>query len=131
MLMATWDGTRIKRALTQKGFHKDEPTDHEYFRFYFGNKATSVRTKVSFGSKGKTEVSSSSPLFSAFQNQLHLTNRELRDFFNCPMSVEQYTQLLKDKGVISESTDENQKKKAIPQPQVSKVQSAKKKAGRR
>jgi hypothetical protein len=105
--MPTWDGLKIKRALKQKGFLQDEPTDHDYFRFYIDGKATSVRTKVSFGGKTKTEVSANSPLFTKFQNQLHLTNKELRDLFDCPMTIEQYKQLLIARGkVIPPKRDE-------------------------
>jgi hypothetical protein len=50
--MASWKWRSVRRALLDKGFRLERSTNHEYYRLYVQGKASSVRTKVSHGSKG-------------------------------------------------------------------------------
>jgi len=82
--------------LTRKGFQRVRATNHEYYRFYLGDKATSIRTKVSHGNS--SELHSASPLMRAMQRQMCLSRAELQGFLDCSLSESQYAALLEQQG---------------------------------
>jgi len=88
----------IESSLSKKGFRKDESHHHLYF-LYVGGKRSSIRTKISHGSKYKTyDVS----LLSAMKKQLKFDSlNQLRDFISCTVTEKQYLQLLLKKNLIS------------------------------
>jgi hypothetical protein len=98
--MATWKGRVVVAALQAKGFRPDGTTDHDYYRFYYQDRPTTIRTKMSHG---KDEISRSGTLFKYIKGQLKLTASELEDLLNCPMSEAEYTALLIAQGHVSES----------------------------
>jgi hypothetical protein len=97
--MATWREREVIAALESKGFRLDRSTDHGYYRFYYRDFPTIIRTKMSHG---KDEISRKGSLFEAIKNQLKLTASELEKLFNCPMSEAEYTAILIERGHVSE-----------------------------
>ena len=81
----------IKATLSSKGF-KSEERDHSYFFLYVDDRKSSIRTKISHGSK---EYGAN--LLSMVARQLHLSNSQLYDFLDCPLGHEEYVTILKEK----------------------------------
>lgn len=96
--MGSWKWRDVRRSLQAKGFQLERSTNHEYYRLYVDGRASSVRTKVSHGSKG--ELNANSPLMRKYQGQLQLEKHLLEALFDCPLSGAEYVQLLKSKGVV-------------------------------
>lgn len=89
----------IESNLLKKGFIKDN-NDHRYFLHKYKGKFTTIYTKTSHGSKYKTYDDS---LLKMMKKQLRLdTNRQVYELVSCPMSEEQYVEILKSKRVITE-----------------------------
>lgn len=92
------DRKNIDKNLPKKGFIKEEGRHHIYFHHHFNGVATGVSTYVSHSKKVSDY---SGRLLSEVRKQLELdSNREVVDLVNCPMSEEQYNQILKEKGLI-------------------------------
>ena len=96
--MPSWKWKEVRKALTSKGFVHDDNTTHEMYRFVYEGKITSIRTMISFGNK--KELNSRSPLATRFQQQTLLQNKQLTDFLNCPLSEQDYIEILKSKGKL-------------------------------
>jgi len=96
--VASWKWRNVRRALLEKGFRLERSTNHEYYRLYVDGRASSIRTKVSHGSKG--ELNANSPLMRKYQGQLRLEKQRVQELFDCPLSGAEYARLLKDKGII-------------------------------
>ncbi len=85
----------IEKALLAKGF-KVEQTHHEYFWFYYNGKRTHIKTRISHGKK---EYGPN--LISAIKKQLKLQSKQqIEDLLNCPMSEEDYIELLRSNGEV-------------------------------
>ena len=84
----------IKEGLIKKGF-LPEQRDHTYLFLHVEGRKSSVRTKVSHGSK---EYGSN--LLSMVARQLHLTATQLDDFLDCPLSFDDYIGLLEKKRIL-------------------------------
>ncbi len=85
----------VVKTLPKKGFTK-ESRHHIYFYHRVGGKETGPFTKVSHSGK---EISDS--LITPMRKQLKLdTNRQVRELIECPMSRDDYTNFLKQKGVF-------------------------------
>ena len=85
----------IRGALLKKGFESYE-THHEMFFFCVDGKRTAVRTRLSQGNK---ECGSS--LLGAMARQCRLSRSQFEELVDCPMSVEDYTNLLRSAGHIT------------------------------
>lgn len=92
--MTTYKVSKISRALLSKGFRQYN-ADHVYFIFYYEGKRTSVRTKISHG---KDEYDDR--LLNYMSIELHLEKKEFEEFIECPLTQEQYIELLKKRGVL-------------------------------
>jgi len=92
--MAQRDSLKIKKALKKKGFVEEENRDHT---FYFLKDHKSIFTKISHGSKYKTYGSS---LLGKMGKKLKLSNRELLDLIDCPMNLDRYLSILKEKNIL-------------------------------
>jgi hypothetical protein len=77
------------------GFFEDDSKDHVYYLHRIENRPTGVRTKISHGEKELGE-----PLCHKVARQLHLSRRELDEFVENRMTPEEYTRLLRTRGVI-------------------------------
>lgn len=80
---------KIDSALKEKGFIAKE-RDHTFYFLVINGKQTKIHTKLSHGSKEYGDQ-----LLSVMRKQLGLDNVvELKDLINCPMSEDQYVELL-------------------------------------
>ena len=100
----SWRTRDVEKSLLAKGFLNDRTTDHKYFFLYIDGKKTSVSTKLSHG---REPIDKNTPLFKSFKLQLRLTGKELENFFNCPLSFEEYCSILIQNGEIVIETDED------------------------
>lgn len=80
---------KIDSALKEKGFISKE-RDHTFYFLVVNGKKTRIRTKFSHGLKEYGDQ-----LLSGVCKQLGLNSvGELKDLINCPMSGDQYVELL-------------------------------------
>lgn len=87
----------IERALRTKGFVQ-RAGDHRFYSLVVNGRETQIRTKISTGTKYEIY---GEPLLSGMRHQLHLpTRRHLEDFINCPLTAEDYIDLLRGQGDI-------------------------------
>lgn len=87
----------IIAALQRKGFVLNPAKDHhEYYYLYIDGKKQAVYTYFSNGAK---EYPPS--LMSKIKRQLMFTDTEKAElFFDCPMTKEQYVEMLRNNGTI-------------------------------
>jgi len=87
----------IESNLPRKGFI-EEDTHHKYFYHEYQGLRTGVSTYTSYGSRYKTyDVT----LLKRMKKELRLdTIRQVVDLFKCPMTGDDYNQILKNKGLI-------------------------------
>ena len=95
--MKNRDKKDIEAALLAKGF-QSRVTDHTYFIYHStaGHK-TPVKTKTSLSNKPKTI---GGDLLHAMAQQCKLTNDQFLLLVDCPLTREQYENLLHDRGLI-------------------------------
>lgn len=94
--MATRKAASIEFALKSKGFRQDN-THHRMYWFYYDNKKTSIRTRLSHSVKEYGEN-----LLKQIQKQMKFnTQRKLLDFIDCPLDEEGYVDMLRDEGEIT------------------------------
>jgi len=85
------DRRLIESNLIKKGF-VEEDSDHKYFYHEYNGKRTGIYTFTSHGSGYKIYNDN---LISMMKKQLKLdTNSQAKDLFQCPMSGEEYNQIL-------------------------------------
>ena len=83
---------KISSSLQNKGFRAIE-SDHTYYWFFLNDIRTHIKTKISHG---KSEYGDN--LLSAMRKQLKLNSAsELKDLIYCPMSQEDYIELLEER----------------------------------
>lgn len=92
--MATRKTRKIQQSLSSKGFEKST-TDHIWFVLHVDGKKTSVRTKISFGTK---EYGDS--LLSKMAGQLKISKSQLLDLIDCPLDHEKYCYILTKKEIL-------------------------------
>ncbi|MCK5773202.1 MAG: hypothetical protein KAH57_05390 [Thermoplasmata archaeon] len=92
--MATRKTRAIKGSLKKKGF-KESTNDHFWYVFYFNGKKSSIRTKISHGT---SEYGNS--LLSKMAGQLRISNSELLELIDCPLSEKEYSNILIEKKII-------------------------------
>jgi len=86
----------LKKNLPKKGFEIDPSKDHIYYYFTYKGKKTGIFTKISHSSRKKII---SGDLLKNIKKQLKLdSNSELIDLIKCPMSEEDYIDILKNNG---------------------------------
>ena len=94
-LMASLKTKDIVSALLRKGFREDN-SHHRFYWLYDGGKKTNVRTFISHGS---SEYSDN--LLAKMRQQLRLdTKAQLFDLVKCPLSHQDYLDLLVKKRVV-------------------------------
>lgn len=88
----------IQKVLSKKGFEINPKKDHHEFYYLTINE---VKYPVyTYFSHGKKEYGKS--LMGEMKKQLKFSSTEqAEDFFDCPMSAEQYVQMLVDDSVIT------------------------------
>ena len=84
----------ISSQLKKKGFVAKQG-DHTFFYLYYRNKKTSVYTKLSHSIKEYSDN-----LLSQMAKQLSLTNSELKNLIECPLTYDNLIEILKEKNKI-------------------------------
>lgn len=98
--MPTLKKDQVVRNLTKKGFILIEGDHHYLWYVRTDGLKTSIRTKVSHGSRGG-DINSS--LVSAMSKQCHLTTQQFKQFAECTLSQQQYEQILTTAGFFRPS----------------------------
>jgi len=94
--MASLKTKKIESALLRKGFRQKSSSHHKCYWLYDGKLQTEVHTRISHG---KREYGDS--LLGPMSKQLGLdTKAQLVDLVNCPLSYEDYLDLLVRKGRV-------------------------------
>ncbi len=98
--MAPIDRQTIESNLLDKGFKlNSRGRDHKFFYFYYKGKKTIIRTKISTGTKYKEY---GDDLINKMKYQLALDNfNQTKKFLMCPLSEEEYIDILITKNKIS------------------------------
>lgn len=93
--MASLKTKEIESALLQKGF-REKYTHHKVYWLYDGERQTGVKTRISHGGSEYGDN-----LLAKMRQQLGLdTKAQLFDLVNCPLSRQDYLDLLVKKGVV-------------------------------
>lgn len=83
------------RMLEKKGFYKAN-NDHKYYYLYVDGKITTIKTKVSHGTK-PYHIG----LMGAIKKQMRFKNpKQLDDYFDCTMDGDGYIKMLRDNKII-------------------------------
>lgn len=114
----------ISSALESKGFVRRESKD-AYYHLWVDGKKTPIFTKMS---QGERDVHDG--LLAAMARQLRLRRRQLDDLVDCPLSRDEYVQILRETGHIGQETV-NAPVNASPPPGLGKKGSSKKKVGKK
>jgi hypothetical protein len=86
----------IKTGLLAKGFEQ-EITHHEMYWLYVRGRRTSIRTRISHGAAEYNDK-----LLGLMAKQLKLRRSEFDDLIECPLSGEDYTKLLAERGHVQQ-----------------------------
>lgn len=90
--MSSLKTRKIKTSLKKKGF-KEGNGDHKYYFLYINDRKTSIFTKISHGEGEINDF-----LIKQMSKQTRLEKNEFLDLINCPLSYEEYIELLKQRG---------------------------------
>lgn len=89
--------SKLEKSLLSKGFQKTEG-DHHYFIYYTQDgKKTAIKTKTSHTKKMK-EIPDN--ILSQMAKQCHLKKSEFLNLIDCPLSRDEYEQILQQKDII-------------------------------
>ncbi len=85
---------KVLSGLMKKGFNISQG-DHIHLIFHVDGKKTSIRTKISHGSKEISDY-----LINLMSLQIKLEKNQFIDFVNCPMSTNGYLKELQKQGFV-------------------------------
>lgn len=94
--MPTQKRKDVEAALKQKGFVLKEQRDHRYYFFFLDGRQV-ARTKVSHGTKYKDLADD---LIGGMARQCNLSKEQFLDQVKCPMSREEYEELLRGQNLL-------------------------------
>ena len=90
---------KVSSDLKAKGFRTTprggKRQDHEYLHFYHGNIKTDIFTFVSHGTKMVSRE-----ILKQMATQVHLENNEFEQLLDCPISYQQYIELMIEREYI-------------------------------
>jgi hypothetical protein len=93
--MPDYKTKKFQKSLKKKGF-VEEKKHHTYYHFIWNGKITNIHTYTGHG-----ERDFDSYLFNKRENQIQIQNKQdMLDFYNCPMSKEDYSNYLISIGKI-------------------------------
>lgn len=93
--MPILDALKVRKSLVKKGFIPEEG-DHYYFHYLDDRgKKTKAWTKISHSADDINN-----PLIKKMAMQTQLSKEEFLDLVNCPLSKEQYRDILREKGIL-------------------------------
>ena len=88
-----YDARKVTASLQRKGFLRRQ-NDHTFFHLIVDGKDAGIFTKIS---QGEREIGT--PLAKKMQHQMQLpSSSDFRDFVDCPMSADEYLDLLRRNG---------------------------------
>jgi hypothetical protein len=88
------DAKVVTSGLKKKGFVLEEG-DHHYFQLYVNGKKEPIYTKISHGER---EIGDK--LIGMMARQVGLNKRDFLDLVDCPLTLEDYLNLLRTAGKI-------------------------------
>lgn len=88
----------MQRTLINKLGFIQSNRHHFFYTLFDERDKPIVITKLSHQSSGDDI---SKPIFSAIARQIKLTTPQLKDAVNCPLSRKDYSDILKEKGIIN------------------------------
>lgn len=94
------DAKDVAANLKRKGFTPDDG-DHTFYRLFVGGKNTGIRTKISHGEK---EIHDG--LLGQMAKQTKLVKKEFLELVDCPMTLERYVELLRERDHLPKQTDD-------------------------
>jgi predicted RNA binding protein YcfA (HicA-like mRNA interferase family) len=96
--MAVLDAKKTYKNLKSKGFEdaNNKSDDHKYLNFVHNDKII-LHTKISHGSKDLNDF-----LIKQMSSQCKLSKEQFKDLANCPLSENEFIQILKDNEIIEE-----------------------------
>jgi hypothetical protein len=91
------DKSKTYKNLKKKGFldSAEHSTDHKYLEYYVNGKLV-LYTKISHGS----DKDLNDYLVKQMSSQCKLTKTQFADLVNCPMSQDEYLDILKEKNFL-------------------------------
>jgi hypothetical protein len=92
--MPVLDAKKTYQNLLSKGF-KAAKGDHKFLEYYFNGKVI-LHTKISHGEKELQDFH-----IGMMKRQCKLEKQEFIDLANCPLSAEEYLEILKKSGIIT------------------------------
>ena len=88
----------MERTLIHKlGFSQSE-SDHHFYNLFDRDGKIVAKTKLSHGARGK-DISKG--IFSVIARQIRVSSPQLREAVRCPLSKKDYSDILREKGIIS------------------------------
>lgn len=84
----------VANGLEKKGFRRRD-NDHAFFHLWIGEKKTAIYTKISHAER---EIGDN--LLSVMARQIRLTRQQFVQLVDCPLSLEEYTALLRAGGHV-------------------------------
>jgi predicted RNA binding protein YcfA (HicA-like mRNA interferase family) len=94
------DAKEVAANLKRKGFTPNEG-DHTFYRLFVDGKNTGIRTKISQGEK---EIHDG--LLGQMAKQTRLVKKEFLELVDCPMTLERYVELLRERDYLPKQTDD-------------------------
>jgi len=88
------DAKKVLAGLEKKGFLRKD-NDHRFLHLWVDRRKTSIYTKISHGEK---EIGDN--LLGMMARQLKLNRRQFADLVDCPMTLPEYIQVLRDGGHV-------------------------------
>lgn len=92
------DRKEAEKGLSKKGFVRNDSRSHVFYNCYYEGKDTGIATCISHGRK---HADIGPDIVNSMRKQLKLDKiQDVKDLLNCPMSKEQYFDILKQKGFL-------------------------------
>lgn len=88
----------MQKTLLNKLGYSQSNTHHFFYSLYDRDGRLVAKTKLSHGSRGN-DISKG--VFSAIARQMQLTKAQLQDAVKCPLSRDDYSDILREKGFIN------------------------------
>ena len=92
--MSIYKTETLQKALLKKGFEKGI-THHEMYWLCVEGKRTEIKTRISHGRKEYGDN-----LLGLMAREIKLRRSQFDDFIECPLSADEYLELLRQQGII-------------------------------
>ncbi len=95
MLRLPYKARDVKQQLRAKGFTEEKDHNHFYYYLHYGDKRTSIFTKISHNA---TDIDDT--LCSQMAKQVRLRNRQFSDLIECSLKYEGYIAILVEAKIL-------------------------------